>query len=445
MKKIITLSLFVALCSSIYADKLSIFSLGLGIPGLNEPQLYGLGMSANGKYVCGALEMGNGIFVADAETGEVEWMMVDGEEGGELRHVDNNGIAIGFTDVGVTYSFATGEISGFNVPAGFRGILGEDLTNDGSLMVGSLTVQSFITNAAICKDGENWSLLPLPAYEDLGPLAEGLQGSAAKLVSGDGKVIFGFIGSFAMPIVWTMNDGGEYEPDFFTARYVKATEEDINNPEKEFYSLSAMYLNMSNNGRYLSMVGLIEDEKTGDRRSVPAIYDTVEKKMIVYKDTQEVDEGGAGLYPTAICDDGTFIGSIGQPYYHSAGTFIMEAGQTQAKLYTDVFPEYAKQLGEADALGFNMPTAMSADGRYILGYTFYCDDYYDEFSDAYYVTYVIDTEKEPGAGIKDIVNDADQAQTTEIYSIDGIRRGELSKGLNIVRMSDGSVHKIVKQ
>ncbi len=444
MKKIVTLSLFVALCSSMYADKISILTLGLGVPGGAEPQFMGLGMSANGKYACGAIENGTGIFVADAETGDIEWTFADSDDGGELRHVDNNGVAIGFTDYGITYSFATSEMTPFSAPEGFRGILGEDLTNDGSIMVGSASAQSFTTSGAYCMDGETWKLLPIPSAEELGELGKDLKGSAAKRVSGDGKVILGFLGSFGLPILWFQNEAGEYEADFFPARYVKASQEDLDNKDKEFYSLSGMYLNMSNNGRYIVLIGLIKDEKTGEQRSVPVVYDVVEKKMNVYNEVQEVDEAGAGLYPTAICDDGTFIGTVGQPYFHSSGTFIMEAGETQAKLYVDVFPEYAAKVGVADGLGFNMPTAMSADGRYLLGYTYYCEDYNNEFADAYYVTYVLDTEK-GSAGIDDIVNDSDEAQAEAIYGADGIRRNDLTKGLNIVRMSDGSVRKIVKQ
>ena len=75
--------------------------------------------------------------------------MVDGEAGSELRGVDNNGLAIGFIDDdGVLFSFDSGEVSKIKAPAGIRYVQGEALSNDGTVMVGSFTGQSFDTEAA---------------------------------------------------------------------------------------------------------------------------------------------------------------------------------------------------------------------------------------------------------------------------------------------------------
>ena len=444
MKKTFTLSLALALCASVHAENLKIFSCGIGTPGMEEPALMGLGISPNGKYICGALQEGVGIFVADNETGDVNWLILSNDDGGELRHVDNRGVAIGVADDGILFSLEDAEETIIPAPAGYRYFLGDDLTNDGSMMVGSLPGKSFDGKAVYTYDAEEWYFLPVPTQEELGDLDPRADASAAKFVSADGKVIFGHLGSFGVPIVWIKNDAGEYEYDFFPAKYLKATQADIDNPDKPLYGLSAMYTNMSNNGKYLCMVGRIKVEGTGQDLDIPVVYNTEEKSLTLYKDFQDIDENGNGLYPCAISDDGTMIGTIGQPYFHSVGTFILRAGQSQAELYTEAFPEYRKKLGAADELGFNMPTGISADGRYLLGYTYYADDYYDPASPAYWVTYTIDTQA-GSTGVESAMVTESQAVPEAYYSVDGKRLGEMTKGVIIVRMSDGTVRKVIKK
>ncbi len=92
-------------------------------------------------------------------------------------------------------------------------------------------------------------------------------------------------------------------------------------------------------------------------------------------------------------------------------------------------------------VGFNIPTGISADSQYILGYTFYSDDYYSEEGAAYWLSYVIST---------DLVNSVDRISSESlngnemIYSIDGRKLNRMADGLNIVRGADGKVRKILK-
>lgn len=422
------------MCAAMSAQQLKVLSCSEGFPQIGEPPLQSLGISPNGEYVCGSIAMGAGIFVADLKTDEVKWELIDDDEGGELRHVDNNGLAIG---LGHSYVFDTGTLIVNEVPEGYRSVLYEDLTNDGNLIVGSLN--STETHAAYLKAGEEWKMLPIPPDDELMGYANKLANtSAAKLVSGDGNVIFGFLGSFILPILWYRNDAGDYDYDFFISRLLKTEIDD----DRLLIGLSSHYLKMSNNGRYVSFLGAIYDE-AGREFFVPVIYDTVAKEAKIYTDKQEIDEAGLGLYPTSVCDDGTFIGSIGQPYFGSVGSFIMYAGQTQAELFIDAFPEFGELLGESDFLGFNMPTGMSADGSKISGYTFYADDYNDMETPAYYISYVISTGKENAVG--EISSSLPASSSDAVYSVDGRMLRGMTKGLNIVRHSDGSVSKILRK
>lgn len=442
MKKLFALSLLFALGAASYAEEIQFISLTDGFPQPQDPPFLGLTISPNGKYVAGALDMGVGIFIADRETGKVVWAICEDENGGELRDVDNNGLAIGVEDSGILYSFDTEKITPIAAPKGSRGLIGEGLTNDGSMMIASLTSQSFETRAAFKKEDGAWTNLPMPTDEEAGDyLDRYIDASSAKFVSADGKVIYGCLGSFTVPTAWIRNDAGEYESDFFPARFVNLANPDVNDPEKPLLSVSAMYgMNMSNNGKYLVMLAWTKN-KENETMIVPAVYNTETKEMKVYDDAQPIDATGVGLWPTAIADDGTIIGCVGQPYWGAKCSFIIEAGQTVAKSFNDAFPKYADKLGEAEILGFNMPTGISADGRYIMGYTYYCEDYNDPAAYDYYVTYVID--RGENAAVNAISSEEATPVTEAIYTLDGQRITNLTKGINIIRMSDGSSRKVM--
>ncbi|MDE5789760.1 MAG: hypothetical protein K2H96_00825 [Muribaculaceae bacterium] len=444
MKKLLTLAIFLAACSYASADELTVFRCGDGIPGIDEPQLMGLGISPQGKYVCGAIEKGAGIFVANVETGEVKWTIPEGDEGGELRHVDDNGLSIGVSDRGILFSFDSGLVTDLVVPEGTRYILGEDLTNSGKMLVGSLSQESFRTYGAYTYDAENWTILPLPTKQELGSAAGRVpEGSAAKMVSADGKVIYGALGSYTLPMLWVMNDKGEFESDFFIARYLA----DGIDPNRPVYGVNAIYgLSLSNNGRYATFLGAILDEESdvpGTTRTVPMVYDVQEKELKIYSEKQPIDEYQAGLWPIAIADDGTFIGTIGMAFYDQFGSFIMKAGETVAETYLEAFPAYAEKYSVGDYLGFNQPCAISASGRYILGYIYYCEDYNDAYADDYYETYIIDRGED--SAVNEISSEEVNAVPEAIYSIDGKRLSKMTKGLNIIRMSDGSARKVINK
>lgn len=446
MKKLFTFSIALALSAHLMADSVRVFKCSEdGIPGQTEPQLLGFSMSADGHYICGTIEQGAGIFIADSFTGSVKWN-ADGEYSSELRNVDTFGNAIGFIDDdGVLFSFDTENVSRLNVPQGYRFVLGEGLSNDGSVMIGELANQSFDTMAAFSVGGKDWAPLPNPSDAELGNLKETISNSsAAKYVSSDGKVILGHLGGFTYPIVWKMNDEGVYIPDFFPARFVKAVEADRNDDSKPLYAISAFYTCMSHSGKYVGAVGLIADETNTETRIVPVIYNTEDKTLKIYAEMQAIDEMGIGLYPRAIADDGTFIGTISEPSTPNGnlGAFIMKAGQEQAEMFVEAFPAFNDKLGESDLVGQNIPTDISADGNYILGYTYYSDDY-DIYSDApaYFITYVLSLDD---SGVDQVASSASDAPAA-IYSIDGRSLCRMQKGLNIVRNPDGSVSRILKQ
>lgn len=436
MKKFFTLFLGFALCSTMNAQTVKMLTMGLGTPGLDEPQLMGLSISPDGKYACGSIEMGSGYFVADLVNNDFMVEISEDPEGAELRHVDNNGLAIGYNGPGITYSIDGVETVLATPSDDYKYVLGEALTNDGSLLVGSLVAKGYLTYAAYSKAGGEWTLLPEAEEALLGEYAG--TGSAAKYVSGDGKVILGSIGNFGPAVLWTIGDNGEYVVDPLFSKYVIMTDEDIAAGEKTLYGLQPTGL--SNNGKYALLQGTIVDGEVPV--SVPVVYNVVSKELTIYSEPQEIDQTGMGLMPTAIADNGTMVGIVGtQPLYESFGSFIWEAGKDQAVMFGQAFAAYDEMFGPADAIGYCLPTGMSADGRYILGYGFYSEDFEDAEAPAYFATYLIDVKGTTGV---ESVETASNTSVAQIYSVDGIQRARLAKGINIVRMSDGSVRKIVK-
>ncbi len=86
---------------------------------------------------------------------------------------------------------------------------------------------------------------------------------------------------------------------------------------------------------------------------------------------------------------------------------------------------------------------MSADGRYLIGYGYYSEDLENMEAPAYFTTYVIDTEKQ--TGVDSTMAAENKAEVIGVYTIDGKRLERMTKGLNIIQMSDGSVRKVFKK
>lgn len=341
-------------------------------------------------------------------------------------------------DYGFTYDYQTEAMSELEAPDGYKYTLGEAISSDGSVLVGSIKNPDGRLYAAYTTNRIDWHILPIPSDEELGPWLPKEGGSAAKEVSADGKVILGHLGSFGIPIIWKMNDEGEYEADFFLPKFAKTTEEDRYDPNKILWSISAHYLGLSPNGKYAVMLGLYMDDY--NQYNVPVVYNVEDQTMEIYSNEQAVDPQNRGLFPSVISDNGTFIGTIGKPIYESMGTFIMLPGETQANTYEELFPAYTEKFGMGETLGNNVPTGISADSRYILGDIFYCEDYMNPDEDAYYVTYVIDRGKD--VSVDNVSSDAAPVPES-IYSLDGRQLKGLTPGINIIRMTDGSVKKVM--
>lgn len=430
MKKIFTLALATVLCvGSLSAQTLTF----LGGTSEETPQLMGLGLSPDGKYVCGSADYGYGYFVADIQNNVLaSGYTMDENEGSELRHVDNNGLAVGYDGPGITFSISGVRTELVNpAPDKYKYVLGEGLSADGSVLVGSLIGAGYATFAAISVDGGEWKPLPTPTDELFEAFTDGTGECAAKYVSGDGKVILGYIGNWGPATAWILNESGEYEVLPLYEKLVAMTDEDMESGEKPYAGL--MPMNISSNGKYLLMSGVTLD---GD--PIPVVYDTETGEVRQY---DFKDDDGQGLRPSAIADDGTMLAMTGSLMFSVTCNYIIPAGETEPISFYEWLPEYAELFMIPDMMGANIATAISADGNRIIGYLYYSDDYYDEEVEPYFRTYVIDRNATPD-GIASPGTDVNAVPTT-YYTIDGKRLASPQQGLNIVRLSDGTVRKVM--
>lgn len=436
MKKFSTLVFALAVCASANAEStLKMLSFGsLEGPGIGEPGMIGLGISPNGKYVCGTLESGVGIFIGDLENDKMIYQVSDGADGGQLMNVNDEGVAIGFDGTpGVTFNI-DGVETLLRIPNDCTYVVGEDISEDGSIAVGLFVGQGYYIYPACSKDGGIWQKLPLP---DLDMGNYNTRQCGATHVSSDGKIILGYIGALGPACLWRLDESGEYVVDPIFDKYAKRTADDEEHPYLTFQGED-----ISPDGRYV-LLKVCEYINNSEGPSLPAIYNTETGVLKVYSESQEIDNLNLGLHPTAIANDGTFIGVIGAPGMN-LGSFIMKAGEIKAETLSEAFPEHAEVFELLDIGGYHMPVDISADGKYILGNGWYSQDENPYSGDAYFyfMTYVID--RTEINGISEIGNDIDVAMPTDYFTIDGLHMKHPVKGLNLIRMSDGSVCKVLK-
>lgn len=416
------------------SQTLNILTFGEGDgPGQGEPGMMGWGISPNGQYVCGPLEFAAGYFIGDLESNTFIFAPAVDDEGAYLGNVDNDGVAIGFNGPGVTFSI-DGVETVLEVPSEeYKYIVGHDLSDDGSVMVGDLVGVGYTTTAAYSRDGGQWTALPFPDDIDLGQYNRKI--STALCVSGDGKYILGTVGALGPAMLWVLNEQGEYEADPIFQDYAMTDKEDLDKP---FISFKAE--NISSNGKHI-LLSVQEYDENVICKPMAAIYNPETRELDVYSDNQEIDEYGIGITPIAIADNGTFIGIIGAPAMNF-GTFIMKSGSRQAETFAHAFPDYEKIWENLNIYGYHVPTGISADGSRILGNGWYSENPYDEITPAYFMTYVLDLSGSDGVEAIEPATSDDMLK--DIYTIDGKRVQTPVKGLNIIRLNNGKVIKVMK-
>ena len=389
------------------------------LPDEDANYLMGLDISSNGRYVCGATGTG-GMFIADLTTGTTQ--VVAGESI-EARGVSDDGVAVGFNPNAVTF-----DISGTQteIEPGTTGSMAEDITPDGSLIVGYSDFDGVYPHACVYKNGVK-TMLPEPTDKWLGFVDNGTQ---AKYVSDDGSVIVGWLYDdySTMPaIAWRQNKDGSYSADPIMRGLFEAGDGD--NPYRIFEATG-----LSGNGRYVALVLLLpyEWEYTIGR------YDLDTDELEVYGKDGDIT---GDLCACGIADDGTMVGYVnGMDGMYGRVGFIWKGGEAAPQYLSTLYPKAGFAGFESGAASSNSPIKITADGRYIVGFG---------IGGSGIQTYVFDTQSYsddyvPPTGISNTVaGNGDSNEITDVFSINGVKLHTPMTGVNIVRRGDGTTKKII--
>lgn len=404
-------------------------------------------MSPNGKYVAGSNSSTYGGFIFNLENDQMVNFDVNAAEDEnvdvdlQIKAIANSGLAVGWNGPAATFDFSTQKCTTYGATDQY---LFNGISPSGGYIVGA-RYDSEQPEGTPCVFQNGTPLdLPLPSNSFLGYESAG---AAALSVADNGTVSGYFVDDMATrpATTWALlNDGATFFPYPISRPYFAPTAES----SKPYAMFSCDQTTMSPNGKWL----IINYEKyVGDGSVIGTARYNLQTDEVEFFSPDEEDERfaevGTEVYGFSIADDGTVVGFYGGAYGPRVG-FLWKAGETDIQRLATAFPG-ATRLADYDEGYFNTPSAISADGRYIAGFAYISPEDQDE--DEYYLSWVLDTQDPDAAGSATavapiVVKDKDKvAKIKALYSLDGARRNSLSKGINILRMSDGkSLKKLVK-
>lgn len=404
-------------------------------------------MSPDGKFVAGSNSSTYGGFIFNLENDKMVNFDVNPAEDEnvdvdlQIKAIANSGLAVGWNGPASTFDFSTQKCTTFGATDQY---LFNGISPSANYIVGA-RYDGDLTEGTPCVFQNGTPLdLPLPSNSFLGYESAG---AAALSVADNGTVSGYFVDDMATrpATTWALlNDGATFFPYPVSRPYFAPTAES----SKPYAMFSCDQTTMSPNGKWL----VINYEKyVGDGSVIGTARYNLQTDEVEFFTPNEEDERfaevGAEVYGFGIADDGTVVGFYGGAYGPRVG-FLWKAGETDIQRLATAFPG-ATRLADYDEGYFNTPSAISADGRYIAGFAYISPEDQDE--DEYYLSWVLDTQDPDAAGSSTavapiVVKDKDKvAKIKALYSVDGSRRNSLSKGINILRMSDGkSLKKLVK-
>lgn len=404
-------------------------------------------MSPDGKYVAGSNSSTYGGFIFNLENDQMVNFDVNAAEDEnvdvdlQIKAIANSGLAVGWNGPASTFDFSTQKCTTYGATDQY---LFNGISPSANYIVGA-RYDSEQPEGTPCVFQNGTPLdLPLPSNSFLGYESAG---AAALSVADNGTVSGYFVDDMATrpATTWALlNDGATFFPYPISRPYFAPTAES----SKPYAMFSCDQTTMSPNGKWL----VINYEKyVGDGSIIGTARYNLQTDEVEFFSPDEEDERfaevGTEVYGFSIADDGTVVGFYGGAYGPRIG-FLWKAGETDIQRLATAFPG-ATRLADYDEGYFNTPSAISADGRYIAGFAYISPE--DTNEDEYYLSWVLDTQDPDAAGSSTavapiVVKDKDKvAKIKALYSLDGARRNSLSKGINILRMSDGkSIKKLVK-
>ena len=387
-------------------------------------------VSPNHRYVAGGAfntATGNmGMFVYDLETGDYNVQDARNDFGADIREVNNDGVATGYNEQACHLSI-DGTVDYYEDVVGTT-TQARDASDDLSVVVGcTYPTDGFNTTACVWVDGEKTDL-PVPTDEELGFETNG---SVAYYTNSDGSVIAGYVVdnySTNPLLIWRLQDDGSYVCDPVCTRYFSPDGDMEGRPYVMFAAQG-----LSRNGRYVSLNVMDASSGLYEQRIGRLDLETGEVETYVADGSGDI-QANAEMQATQVSNDGTIIG------WSLAGSWAMQVRSAviwykgeDPKLLSNVVPD-VEEIANFDSLGFNTVIDITPDGRYVVGFAM--DEMYN------YKGYVLDLGTASSA-INEVVKDDAEAYEVARYAINGTRLQAPTKGINIVKMSDGTTKKVI--
>lgn len=387
-------------------------------------------ISSNHSYVTGpAIDADNsypGIFVYDWAADKIEYAEAVDAFGGDMRAVTDDGVSVGYNGPALTFSFDTGKSEPLAVPNETSSCVARDITDDKSIIVGDFYDNTlFISHACYWKNGL-LTALPEPGTDEAG---FEVNGTTADFVSADGSVIVGtIVDNFNTKpmILWRLQKDGTYKCDIVCKDYFHDSRTSLSD-DKPYRVFTPGGL--SRNGRYISLS--VADVNSTVQRM--ARYDLT-TGTLADAPILNTDAGEMSCICTGIADDGTIVG------YALEGDFSMQnrlaaiwpGGEDYPKLLADDVPS-VEEIGTYDLYKLNTVCDVTPDGRWVTGFA---------YTDAGYESWILDR-GENSSGINVSVDGSKECKETSRYTLGGMKIRQAVKGVNIIRMSDGTVRKVL--
>ena len=388
-------------------------------------------VSPNHRYVAGpafSMETGlMGMFVYDLETGDYAVKPERDEYGADIREVNNDGVATGYNLQACLFSI-DGTVDYIEDEDGII-TQARDASDDLSVVVGcTYRAEDYNTTACVWKDGVKTNL-PIPTDEELGFETNG---SVAYYTNSDGSVIAGYVVdnySTNPLLIWRLQDDGTYVCDPVCTKYFSPMGDVEGRPYVMFSPQG-----LSRNGRYVSLNLMVSSEDMMFSEQHIGRLNLETGELETYRADGEGDiAANAEMQATQVSDNGTILG------WALAGTWAMQQRSAiiwqkdrTPMILANLVPNIT-EIPSWDAVGFNTAIDITPDGRYIAGFA--QDETYN------YKGYLLDIGA-VAAAVEAVKVTDEAAVEVARYAINGTRLTAPVKGVNIVKMSDGTVKKV---
>lgn len=404
-------------------------------------------MSPNGRYIGGSVYATDGGFLFDRETKKVQmYDALDVNTDLQIKSISNDGLAVGWNGPACTFDFNTNTVKSFGAADQYLFI---GISPNGKLIVGA-RYDGDDAQGTPCYFS-NGTPVDLPQSSDKF-LGYNSDGASALSVSDDSLISGYYVDNMATrpATLWALNKDGKTFSSYPISRRFFASSMESTMP---YVIFSCDQTVMSANGKWLA----VNFEKyISQWESVKGVarYNTENDSVdffIANEDDDRFADVGTETYAFAVSNDGTVVGFYGSAY-QSRVAYRWKKGEADIERLATAFPG-ATRLAAYDEGGFNTPSGISADGRYISGFGYAADTTAEvedgEEPQRNWVSWILDTEDPAasvGTGVEKVqVNKANAASVRARYAIDGTKRQSKFKGLNILQLTNGKAIKTIEK